>query len=388
MRVTVDFDGVLAESWSASELEGLDEHVLLLSTLSIDAARPRPGVISVVAFLSTFATVEILSTRPTAQATSISTWLGEHIPQLAGAPIHSRATELKSEFCAGEGIVLHIDDDARACQPKGPRCIVWVEQTTKELLREVTTTLAPLLDLRMAGEPVRRLEELPSHSSTPVYRVVTPTATLKLRVVEDPAQSRMLAQIHAVAAREPQLRKMLGPEREGSSAGIHLTEFVPGDTLAISQSRDDASEVANRVGRWLARLHDATTRPDGACLVSCACDAFNLCIDDRGKARIIDAGDACWGARWIDLVWSEQLLGPWIDGAEKLIEAYMDVASSRPTHDDVTRAVAGYYFRLHSVLRSAISSRLKDAADREALEAVRRRRAVPPDDSILRKWAT
>ena len=386
MRVTVDFDGVLAESWTSAELAGLDDQVLLLSALSVSSAQPRPGIRSLVSFLGAFASVEVLTARPASQAPDISAWLREHVPDIADSPVHSCATELKADFLSAQGITLHVDDDERARGANGRPCIIWRHQTTKELLREVCDVLSRTPGLRVAGTPVRRLEELPSHSSTPVYQVETSTILLKLRVVEDAVQSRHLRHIHAVAARDPLLSEMLRPEQGGSPSGIHLTEYVPGETVA-SKLPSSGSEVSRQVAKWLAGLHEATERQDGTCLISCACDAFNLCVDALGVVRIIDAGDACWGARWIDLIWSEQLLGPWIGGADELFEAYMSHSATRPSHDDVTRALAGYYFRLHSVLRSAIHSRSRDELDREALEAVRQRRAAPPTESILRRWA-
>ncbi|WP_206487880.1 hypothetical protein [Rhodococcus sp. KRD162] len=384
--MTVDFDGVLTEPWTSPELDGLDGHILLISALSVASARPRPGIRSLVGFLSTFATVEVLTARPSSQAPDITAWLRECIPEIADSPVHSCAMELKPDFLYSEGIALHVDNDERARVSDGPTCIIWGHQTTKELLREACYILSRVPDLRVAGKPVRRLEELPSHSSTPVYRVETLTTSLKLRVVEDAIQSQNLRQIHAVAASDRHLSEMLRPEQASSPTGIHLTEYVPGQSVASRRPCTDW-DVSRQVARWLVTLHEATARADGTCLISCACDAFNLCIDDVGAVRIIDAGDACWGARWIDLIWSEQLLGPWIGGSDELFESYMEFATERPSNDDVTRAIAGYYFRLHSVLRSAIHARRRDEVDLRALKMVRHRRATPPTESLLRKWA-
>lgn len=387
MRVTLGFDGVFTERWKPGEVRGLDEQILFLTPLSITMAEPRPGIVSLVALLRSFASVEILSDRPESQVPAIRSWLSEHLPGFAAVIVHSCKTAVKGEFVQKEGVALHIDDDDLAAVGAVSRCVVWRDQPLKELFRQVVGVLAHQPAVYLGENAVQELVELPSHSSTPVFRVESSIGSLKLRIVDDADQSAHLREIHAVASADKQIASLLPAELPGYPEGIHVTPFFNGVTIA-SGAHVESERLLEAIAGWFAALHQTTSRADGTCLVSCACDAFNLCVEnDSGSVRIIDAGDACRAPRWVDLVWSEQLLCPWLGGAETLMETYIDIAGVRPTHEDVTCATAGYYYRLHSVLRAAARARSADASDLKVLREVRAKRASPPRDSTLRRFA-
>lgn len=390
MRISLDFEGVLAQPWNDAELAGLDVDTLQRSALSVAGEPPRFGARSLVSLLAALASIEIVTSRPAATVPAIRAWLREHLPGLEAVPVHAGPLASRAALLRTLGVELHIDhrplpqsagDDVAA-----PRCLLWPAEPVEALLGRVVTILTRRADLHLSGHAVTAIAELPCFSSTPVYRVDTAAGSFKLRLVEPAGQSALLRQLHQLATAHPSLATLLPPELPGLPVFVHAVPFFSGTMVEVHPPRDGADLVA-RVARWQAELHDRTLQPDGTSLVVCACDAFNLCVADDGAAAIVDAADCLLAPRWLDLVWTERLLCPWTGGAERYLETYFASTDARPTRAEVAEALAGYYYRHQSIIRHSLLRRRADPAVVTMLAKVKGWRAATPTTSLLERYA-
>jgi hypothetical protein len=387
MKISLDFEGVVSAPWSEEELSGLDRALLRASALSVAGARPRFGVRSLVSLLGAFARVEILTARRERERPAIAAWLAQHLPELAGAAVHACPPEARGRFVCDRGIALHLDRDARAAVGAEGRCLVWERESVEAMAAKVAAALSRCAGLRFAGRRVDAITPLPSFSSTPVQRVDTPEGVFKLRLVEDAAQAARLRRLHQLAADRPALAELLPPLCAGLPAHVHAVPFLRGQTIE-HLPRVERLSLVGRVARWQEALHACTAQADGTCLVSCAGDAFNLCIGDDGTAAIIDAADCLEAPRWLDLIWTERLLCPWTGGARHFFESYFARTAVRPRQADVDEALAGYYFWHHSIVRSSLRRRAADPAATAMLRQVKAWRAPAPTGTLLHEFAT
>lgn len=389
IRVSLAFEGVLTEPWTAQELAGLDQPTLQASCLSVLGERARFGARSLASFLGAFAEVEILTVRSAPTVSAIRQWLGTHLPELKNAPVHPTPPAERTRFVAERGIVLHIEHGALSPvspSEKPPPCVCWRDEPVEHLLNAIAGKLDQHADLTLGTRPVHSLRELYSFSSTPVYLVETADGPFKVRVIEHADQSALLATLHRLASEHPALAELLPEELPGLPAGVHVTPFFPAPKVEEQNPRDGL-DLVTRVARWQAALHDLTRRNDSTSLVSCACDPFNLCVADDGTARIIDAADCCFAPRWLDLVWTERLLCPWTGGTARYFETYFQSTPERPSSAEINEALTSYYFRHQTIIRDSLRRRSADEAVCAMLGQVKSWRAAIPTETLLQNYA-
>ena len=386
MKVALDFEGVLTEPWSEEDVRGLDRDLLFSSALSIAGSRRRFGARSLVSLVRAFASIEILTARTERECPVIGAWLGQNFPELSGVAVHAWPPAQRGGFRRSGDIALHIRHAPPASNERDERCVVWAGQPIEVVAREIAQALGRCPDLRFAGRRVTGITPLPSFSATPVYRIDTADGVFKLRLVEDARRSALLDSLHQLARCDAAVAELLPPQVSGLPAGVHAVPFFAGQMIEHG-AREERPLLVERVARWLAALHEATLRADGDALVSCACDAFNLCVDDAGVARIVDAADCLYAPRWLDLIWSERLLCPWVGGADRLFERYFSLIPGRPSRAVVAEAVGAYYYWHHSIIRDSLRRRAADVEAMAMLRRVKSWRAPAPGETLLHRFA-
>ncbi|MDX6236103.1 MAG: hypothetical protein QOG10_918 [Kribbellaceae bacterium] len=381
---SLDFDGILTDH-TALDLEVLDHKTFFLAPASATYAPCRPGVRQLAAFLSCFGAVHILSARPAHHHGQMREWLLENAPELAQAPLRSAGTATKAEVAAAEGIALHIDDDPAASERGGlldETVLIWKNETLVVMLHRLVRVLTSQKagQVQILGEDVVSMEIIPVTSATPVILVTTDVATYKIRLFDTVRRHAVVEQLHGLL--------------EGTEAGELLPRRFPAPPLCMittftrGRMLKDAPEllttqILSRLAEFLAAVHSHTASSRGECMVTCAVDLFNVCIDDAGKPRIIDIGDCTHGQPWVDVVWSEQLLCFSAEQRTWFAREYVRAAGHAPTEAGIRQSLASFYGHLHSTLMNSKRIHQGDAERRAAIQSIVVNRRVPPTTSAL-----
>lgn len=382
MRVSLDFDGVLTDH-SLLDLAGINQRVFFKSARSAAAAGPRPGARQVAALLGCFADVVILTARPTAHHAMIRGWLARHAPELTDCVILSSGDRPKAIVAQEQRIALHIDDDPTAASDSG-RVLIWRREDPAAILAAAADRLNGLI----AGGSATKVDgavavrALSVSSVTPVFRVARRSGPdLKIRLFDTAERIDLVRTFHREAPRADD--GVLIPYVMSCGALSMTTPWVHGD-MVRELPPEQRTVLIPQVARFLAALH-ARGEPDSGSprLISCAMDAFNLCRTPEGLLYLVDAGDCTIGSRWLDVMWTEQLLCISAGERETLVAEYIDASGFQPTAAEAHEAAAEYYGYLHGILMDSKRAHADSPAIWRRCDEIARRRRSPVSASAL-----
>ncbi|MEU5398004.1 hypothetical protein ABZ348_01705 [Streptomyces sp. NPDC005963] len=386
MRASLDFDGVLTHHGEL-DLRGINPHVFFRSPRSVAAAGPRPGVRQLAALLDCFAEVVILTARPIDHHPAIKQWLSEYVPELEECVVFSSGGRSKAVVAEELAISLHIDDDPMAASdsaPDDPRIVLWRREDPARIMAEVVDRLNRLMENGTATKVVdaARIRAVGVSSATPVFHVLRRSRqNLKIRLFDSTGRAALVARFHREA-----------PHGDG---GVHVPDIVSSTPLTMTTPwidgdmvRDvDAAErksIIPRAAGFLAALHALGPSDSGSSrLISCAMDAYNLCRTPDGMLHLIDVGDCTIGTRWLDVMWTEQLLCVSDDEREHLVNCYINASGHRPTATEAQDAAAEYYGYLHSILMHSKRLHTGSTSAWRRCDEIARRRRTPVTASAL-----
>lgn len=109
--------------------------------------------------------------------------------------------------------------------------------------------------------------------------------------------------------------------------------------------------IVHEIGQELARLHG---RGDGDVHLVCSADDFNTIVTPTGHVAFVDLEATRRGSRWIDLMWSEELLCRSPDERVRLWDGYAAVSGfARPSGGELLAARQEFLVWLQEQLRRA-----------------------------------
>ena len=356
LRISLDFDGVLTNHGDL-DLRGIDQYVFFKAPRSATVAGPRPGVRQLAALFGCFAEVVILTARPAGHHPVIRQWLAHYVPELKDCAIFSSGDRPKATVAGELRIALHVDDDPMALSDSaadGARVLLWRRESPSRILTAAVGRLHLLIENGTATriDDATGIRPIGVSSATPVFHVrLRSSRSLKIRVFDSTERGSQVERFHREAPSEDDGVRV--PEVVSSAPLTMTTHWIDGD-MVRNIGKAERQALIPRAARFLAALHARGPQDSGAArLISCAVDAFNLCRTPDGILHLIDAGDCTTGSRWLDVMWTEQLLCASGDERENLVTCYVNATGLRPTASEAQDAAAEYYGYLHSILMNS-----------------------------------
>jgi len=388
LTIAFEFDGVCTDLSFIREKQ-ISELDYLYSPFSLTISKPRNGILEILSIFGLFSDLAIISSRPVEDESYIKNWLSHNKLLSFFEKILCCGEFAKTEIMAQNGInvLIGVKTIHVISQSGNLKIILWNEQTWIEFAIELFTFLMSISKACIKIKPDLKLcevEYLSDLGSSPVFLLkFTDRTKLKLRICLNYEVKYRVTTFLEIAVKND-YKHVSRLVAENGLAILKL--YIEGKLISTFGKRERLYYVF-KAGSALAKLHSIKiNKPisnftfginDGSdSLLVLSADNYNMIITTENDVSFIDLEACNSGSRWIDLVWSDNLLCENERERKALIEGYFSIYKGNiATEEEMKMAKHNYKLWLTYQLQN---SRLIHSRDTQKNKII--------SDTFLQIW--